>query len=233
MKTLSQIIKETYLEEKRGLWDNIHAKQERIKNGSKERMRKPGSEGAPTKQDFINSQSVKESSLDENAFNQLGQKKPVGDILPAPAKGSVPKHGKKFKEGDIVVPHAGPHAGVKHKVVVARAGSVNMIPLGLSAREDKYNSATVRANHEHLSPYKESVKESAEDDEREYDFEGEMAKSQLYAMIEDAKYVISMMEDDTNLPEWLQTKITLAADYISTVSDYLTGENAEDEEDDE
>jgi hypothetical protein len=31
-----------------GLWDNIHAKQQRIKNGSGERMRKPGSKGAPT-----------------------------------------------------------------------------------------------------------------------------------------------------------------------------------------
>ena len=38
-----------YIEEgKRGLWDNIHAKQERIKNGSGEHMRKPGSKGAPT-----------------------------------------------------------------------------------------------------------------------------------------------------------------------------------------
>jgi hypothetical protein len=42
-----------YIEEgKRGLWDNIHAKQERIKNGSGERMRKPGSKGAPTAADF-------------------------------------------------------------------------------------------------------------------------------------------------------------------------------------
>ena len=31
-----------------GLWDNIHAKRKRIKAGSGERMRKPGSEGAPT-----------------------------------------------------------------------------------------------------------------------------------------------------------------------------------------
>jgi Domain of unknown function (DUF6321)/Family of unknown function (DUF5824) len=31
-----------------GLWDNIHAKQQRIKNGSGEHMRKPGSKGAPT-----------------------------------------------------------------------------------------------------------------------------------------------------------------------------------------
>ena len=43
---------ETELEE-RGLWDNIHAKRRRIKAGSGERMRKPGSKGAPTKQDFI------------------------------------------------------------------------------------------------------------------------------------------------------------------------------------
>jgi hypothetical protein len=38
-----------YLEEgERGLWDNIHAKRKRIKAGSGERMRKPGSKGAPT-----------------------------------------------------------------------------------------------------------------------------------------------------------------------------------------
>ena len=36
------------MKEERGLWDNIHAKQERIKNGSGEKMRKPGSKGAPT-----------------------------------------------------------------------------------------------------------------------------------------------------------------------------------------
>ena len=33
---------------KRGLWANIHAKRKRIKAGSGERMRKVGSEGAPT-----------------------------------------------------------------------------------------------------------------------------------------------------------------------------------------
>lgn len=37
---------------KKGLWDNIHAKRARIKAGSGERMRKPGSEGAPTSADF-------------------------------------------------------------------------------------------------------------------------------------------------------------------------------------
>jgi hypothetical protein len=37
---------------KQGLYANIHAKQERIKAGSKEKMRKPGSKGAPSAADF-------------------------------------------------------------------------------------------------------------------------------------------------------------------------------------
>ena len=35
-----------------GLYANIHAKRKRIKAGSKERMRKPGSKGAPTAKQF-------------------------------------------------------------------------------------------------------------------------------------------------------------------------------------
>jgi hypothetical protein len=54
-----------YIDEgKRGLWDNIHAKQKRIKAGSGERMRKPGSKGAPTAAALKASQN-EEVSLDE------------------------------------------------------------------------------------------------------------------------------------------------------------------------
>jgi len=37
---------------RRGLYANIHAKRARIKSGSGERMRKPGSSGAPTASAF-------------------------------------------------------------------------------------------------------------------------------------------------------------------------------------
>ena len=37
---------------KPGLYANIHAKQERIKAGSGEKMRKPGSPGAPKASNF-------------------------------------------------------------------------------------------------------------------------------------------------------------------------------------
>jgi len=48
-----------------GLWANIHAKRERIKHGSHEHMRKPGSKGAPTAQAFKDSAktSKNESSI--------------------------------------------------------------------------------------------------------------------------------------------------------------------------
>ena len=40
---------------KPGLYANIHAKRERIKAGSGEKMRSPGTKGAPTKNAFIKS----------------------------------------------------------------------------------------------------------------------------------------------------------------------------------
>lgn len=47
----------------KGLYANIHAKRERIKRGSGERMRRPGSKGAPTERDFKDAaKTVKESS---------------------------------------------------------------------------------------------------------------------------------------------------------------------------
>lgn len=47
--------------EKRGLWDNIWAKRNRIKHGSGEHMRKPGSKGAPTEKNLKDSQTKNES----------------------------------------------------------------------------------------------------------------------------------------------------------------------------
>jgi predicted RNA binding protein YcfA (HicA-like mRNA interferase family) len=63
-KSAGKSVKEETIEEA-GLWDNIHAKRERIKSGSGERMRKPGSEGAPSEKDLKNSQTNEEVELTE------------------------------------------------------------------------------------------------------------------------------------------------------------------------
>jgi hypothetical protein len=58
-------IKDLINEGKPGLWTNIHAKRERIKHGSGEHMRKPGSKGAPSAQNFKD--AAKTSKTDEAA----------------------------------------------------------------------------------------------------------------------------------------------------------------------
>jgi hypothetical protein len=67
-------------------------------------------------------------------------------------------------------------------------------------------------------------------DSREYDYEGDMAKSQLRSIIANAQTVHDMLEDNTNLAEWVQSKITLSADYISTVRDYMQSNKDVNEE---
>ena len=118
-------------EGKRGLWDNIHAKRKRIASGSGERMRKPGSKGAPT------------------AAN-----------------------------------------------------------LKAAAESFEYN----------FSELEEAVKSI---DKGEYDYKGLMARTQLQTILRNSTDLIDMLSDQENMPEWIQSKITLSQDYISTVRDYL------------
>jgi len=75
-----------------------------------------------------------------------------------------------------------------------------------------------------------SVSEEVKDkfDIGEYDQEGDMAKSDLRSIMANAKRVHDMLEDSSNLPEWVQSKITLAEDYISTVANYMTSEMSEE-----
>jgi hypothetical protein len=72
----------------------------------------------------------------------------------------------------------------------------------------------------------EVVKEAK--NEREYGYEGEMAMTQLKTLMRHAEHMMSMMEEDTDLPEWVQSKITLATDYVQTAHDYLMSEMNEE-----
>jgi hypothetical protein len=73
----------------------------------------------------------------------------------------------------------------------------------------------------------------ANKEKQEYDYEGDMAMSQLKSIIANAQRMHDMLKVDTNLPEWVQSKITLAEDYISTASNYMQGEMSEEAQLDE
>jgi len=65
-------------------------------------------------------------------------------------------------------------------------------------------------------------------DESEYGYEGDMAISQLKTICRHAEEFMGMLKPDTDLPEWVQSKITLATDYIQTAHDYMSSEMNEE-----
>lgn len=58
-------------------------------------------------------------------------------------------------------------------------------------------------------------------DPNEYDNEGEMTKGQLRTLLDAAQELHDMVTDDENLPEWVQSKITKAVDYVDSARDYI------------
>ena len=78
-------------EKKKGLYANIHAKQERIKHGSGEHMRKAGEEGAPSGKDF-----------DDSA--KTAKKSPAKKKAAATAKATKTKTAKSAKSAKSTAP---------------------------------------------------------------------------------------------------------------------------------
>jgi len=85
-----------------GLYENIHAKRERIEQGSGERMRKPGSKGAPTEEAFKQSAKTAKKMAeggevegDEDAFEKLQSEMQQAKEMPMPGEApySVPVQG--------------------------------------------------------------------------------------------------------------------------------------------
>lgn len=65
-------------------------------------------------------------------------------------------------------------------------------------------------------------------DSREYGYEGEMVMSQLKGIMNHANQMHDMLKPDTDLPEWVQSKVTLAYDYMQTAADYMATEMNEE-----
>jgi hypothetical protein len=64
-------------------------------------------------------------------------------------------------------------------------------------------------------------------DEQEYGYEGDMALNQLATLTRCADMIKELLKPDTDMPEWVQSKITLATDYIQTAADYMYSEMKE------
>ena len=64
-------------------------------------------------------------------------------------------------------------------------------------------------------------------DAGEYDYEGDMAKDDLETIVRAARQLTGMISDNENMPEWVQSKINKAADYVDTAADYMASNQDE------
>ena len=102
-----------------GLYENIHKKQERIKNGSKEHMRKVGSKGAPTKDDFI--QSAKTAKHKDGGHLSIGR----GEKLPTSQGAGLTEKGREKYNRETGSHLKAPQAkGSRHNSFCARMKGV-------------------------------------------------------------------------------------------------------------
>ena len=96
---------------------------------------------------------------------------------------------------------------------------------GKTLRISANAAAKYRMQGYHYHPVNEAK------DEQEYGYEGDMALNQLATLTRCADMIKELLKPDTDMPEWVQSKITLATDYIQTAADYMYSEMKEVKED--
>jgi len=237
-------------EGERGLWDNIHAKRKRIKAGSGERMRKPGSKGAPTAKALrVSAESTQFDEYSNGVAEATGDVKFDKMLKGITNKKEVAKQQKTDTKQQARDAFSGMFGGgnpadklsIRKKGVTANEDHTkNDTPFdgpykktsGDGTVKDKSGAVHTpmsRVKHLARQAMKQQMKEDIDlffedKDKEEYDYEGDMARGQLQSIINNAQRVHDMLEDNTNIAEWVQSKITLAEDYISTVANYMMSE---------
>lgn len=124
------------------------------------------------------------------------------------------------------------HDAVHGRMTEAQSAEIRMHKALQKAKQDREKAEAEKeklkqVGRDFLNPVKkpapmEPVKEEKED--TEYNYEGDMTRGQMRSIIVNAQFVHDMLKDNDNLPEWVQSKVTLAEDYISTVANYLVSE---------
>jgi len=164
--------------------------------------------------------------IDELSNDMLGRYKTAAgaDASKADKAGDYNKGNKRFSGIMRATKKQMANDIVTRASAVAEAAVVTDKDKIVSVHDKKGSSLRVLASN--LGHYRDAgykaVREAKE--KTEYDYEGDMARGQLQSVINNAQRVHDMLEDNDNLPEWVQSKITLAEDYISTVANYMMSE---------
>jgi hypothetical protein len=216
---------ESIEEAKPGLYANINAKRKRIEAGSNERMRKPGSEGAPSAKDFKDAAKTANEEFEQ-----------IDELDKSTLKSYINKNIKSGRADD----------GGKGDTGLYRATNKVAGKLKTGTLDKKVKTLGNTSSNAHKNPYEYDASRSElknrgihnfagrrtrteelnmeAKDEQEYGYEGDMALNQLATLIRCGEMIKEMLKPDTDMPEWVQSKITLATDYIQTAADYMYSE---------
>ena len=150
-------------------------------------------------------------------------------IVDVTSKEDMPFTGPYQKKANVVVDKS----GAKHTPMSIAKSLAHgaMQKIKLSNEELKGGQKKLDKNHngkldsQDFAMLRNGEIEEAESvssiDQREYNYEGQMARAQLQTILRNSKDLIDMLTDRENMPEWVQSKITLSQNYISSVRDYL------------
>jgi len=202
--------------------------------------------GMPTNVKEGSMKSFKEmlQSLDEKS-DQAKQNKTMKNMMDA-SRGARYKVQNKVSADDVRDwdgKHPTPRA---QNVAIGRAlrneekkddvpfdGPYTKTPSTVKDKSGAVHTPMSRAKHLARQAMQQKMKEDIDlffeaKDESEYGYEGDMAISQLKTICRHAEEFMGMLKPDTDLPEWVQSKITLATDYIQTAHDYMSSEMNEE-----
>ena len=85
--------------------------------------------------------------------------------------------------------------------------------------KDKFDMYAWRSN-----VWLRSAKSLKEDNYKDPNDESDMAHAQLMTVIDSCEKLVSTIKPGMQLDAWVQSKLTLAAEYLQTVSDYMSSE---------
>ena len=147
----------------------------------------------------------------------------AGQAMQKMAKANEQAAGRALRKEDVEQIDEGPFSNGQLKPSKEALANLRKTPstFTLRSKDEKgiYTSRTV--NGKEISRVYETKEEK---DEQEYGYEGDMALNQLATLTRCAEMIKEILKPDTDMPEWVQSKITLATDYIQTAADYMHSE---------
>lgn len=152
-----------------------------------------------------------------------------GTPCPRPFKeGAKPDYLDFDKDGNTTEPmkSAVKDSKLKHEVVANVLGKIKeaeVSPAEKTAKDAEVKALQLRRKA--IDDELTRIQRAGLTEGLDRDYEGEMAKSQLFSIVKNAKELFDMIDNNTQLEGWVQSKLTKAEDYLSAVASYLEGQS--------